>query len=599
MLNPVSQLPEKARTIVARHIGELPSYPCDVAATDSVEAIIEMLKKNLELPGVLLRQDGKFIGALSRLKIFEWLGRPYGVELFYKKPIGNLYASLNVPDHIYPSDTFINVAVQRALNRPPEITYEPIIISFGKDDLRLLDINVLLLAQSAQLANANRVIEKQIEIGRVISSSLELPKVLALILEQMDSVIPYSRAAILLYRNGKMEFAASRGYPKDVDMEEARIMVNNNKVFNDIVVSRKASRVKDATLHQDWQHIPNTPPTRSWLGLPLVQDKDVLGMLSISRLTVSPFTSDEMDISAIFAGQASVALSNASLYEKVQSFNRELENRVKERTRELQQAYAKLELLDKNKSDFIKISSHEIKTPITVISGYMQMLALDNALEERHRELIKNTNTGIQRLRDIVNTMLDVARLDTKEMELEFKEVDLASLIGEILDALSPGLLERNIVGAIDNLKNLPTCRGDADALRKAFHHLMINAIKYTPDGGRVLVRGRIPGAARDGKRIPDSLQITVADTGIGIDAKDHELIFDKFYQTGKLMLHSSGKTKFKGGGTGLGLAVARGIVEAHGGQIWVESSGQDETACPGSSFHVILPAHSQLKARI
>jgi signal transduction histidine kinase len=599
MLNPVSRLPEKAQTLVARRIGELPCYQCDIAASNSVETVVEMLKKNLELPGVLLRQDGKFVGALSRLKIFEWLGRPYGVELFYKKPISNLYANLNVPDHIYPSDTYINIAVQRALNRPSEITYEPIIISFGKDDLRLLDINVLLLAQSAQLANANRIIEKQIEIGRVISSSLELPKVLALILEQMDSVIPYSRAAILLYRSGKMEFAASRGYPQDVDMEEARIMVNNNKVFNDIVVSKKASRVKDAALHQDWQHIPNTPPTRSWLGLPLVQDKDVLGMLSISRLTVSPFTSEEMDISAIFAGQASVALSNASLYEKVQSFNRELEDRVKERTRELQQAYAKLKLLDKNKSDFIKISSHEIKTPITVISGYMQMLALDNALEERHRELINNTNTGIERLKEIVNTMLDVARLDTKEMELEFKEVELEALITEIVAEFSQSMSERKIAFSIEEIKGLPTCKGDADALRKAFQHLIINAIKYTPDSGRITISGRLTGKDRGGKVIRPSMQITVTDSGIGIDPKDHELIFDKFYQTGKIMLHSSGKTKFKGGGTGLGLAVARGIVEAHGGQIWVESSGQDETTCPGSSFHVILPASSKLTARI
>jgi signal transduction histidine kinase len=597
ILNPLSQLPEKAQTIIAKHIGELSSYHCDVAATDSVEMVAEMLKKHPKFPGVLLRQDGAFVGALSRLKIFEWLGRPYGVELFYKKPINNLYASLNVSDRIHPSDTYINVAVQRALNRPPEIMYEPVIISFGKDDLRLLDINVLLLAQSAQLANANRVIEKQVEIGKVISSSLDLPKVLALILEQMDSIIPYDRAAVLLYRNNKMEFAASRGYPENVDMEEARIMVNNNKVFNDIIYSRKSSRVKDATLLNDWQHIPGTPPTRSWLGLPLVQNKDILGMLSVSRLTVTSFTPDEMETSAIFAGQAAVALGNASLYEKVQSFNRELEDRVKERTRDLQQAYSKLELLDKNKSDFIKISSHEIKTPITVINGYTQMLMLDKSLEPHQHALVKNMTDGIKRLGDIVNTMLDVARLDTQEMELEFKEINLEPLISEVIGNLSQNMLERKITCSIEKIKDLPTCQGDADALRKAFYHLIVNAIKYTPDGGNVTISGRAPGIW-DGKTIQSSLQITVTDTGIGIEPKDHELIFDKFFQTGKLMLHSSGKTKFKGGGTGLGLAVARGIIETHGGQIWVESAGQDEAVCPGSSFHVILP-FTKLRAGI
>jgi signal transduction histidine kinase len=85
-------------------------------------------------------------------------------------------------------------------------------------------------------------------------------------------------------------------------------------------------------------------------------------------------------------------------------------------------------------------------------------------------------------------------------------------------------------------------------------------------------------------------VQITVADTGIGIDPQHQEMVFEKFYQTGEVMLHSSGKTKFKGGGPGLGLAIARGIIEAHSGNICVESSGYDEQGCPGSAFHVQLP---------
>jgi signal transduction histidine kinase len=598
LLNPVSQMPKKNQTIsVAKTIGHLPSYQCDVSAAATVESVIERLKKQPELPGVLLRRGGEFLGAFSRLKIFEWLGRPYGVELFFKKPIIDLYASFNVSSEIYPGNMSINEAVQKSLLRSPEVRYEPVIVSFGEEGLRLLDINVLLLAQSDQLANANHIIEKQLEIGKVLSSSLELPKVLALILEQMDLIIPYSRAAILLYRNNEMEFATSQGYPEDVSMEEARIMVNNNKIFTNIIHSRKPTRVKDASMNNDWQHIPGTPQTRSWLGVPLVQNEDVLGMLSVSRLDVDPFTRDEVEISSIFAGQAAVALGNANLYERIQSFNHELEERVRERTHDLQQAYYKLESLDKNKSDFIKISSHEIKTPITVISGYAQMLSLDNSLGPHQHELIKNMTEGMRRLGDIVNTMLDVARLDTREMELEFKEVDLEPLLTEIVENLSPSLIERKLTCSIKDVKNLPTCQGDADALRKAFHHLIVNAIKYTPDGGHISVNGRAPGV-RDSKTHQSSLQITVMDTGIGIDPKNHQLIFDKFFQTGKLMLHSSGRTKFKGGGTGLGLSVAQGLIDAHGGQIWAESPGQDEATCPGSSFNVILPI-TKLRAKI
>jgi signal transduction histidine kinase len=409
----------------------------------------------------------------------------------------------------------------------------------------------------------------------------------------MDAIVPYSRAAILLYHDQQMEFAATRGYPANVNMEHARVLVNNNPIFNEIIQERKVSTVDDVILRADWQHIPNTLPTRSWLGVPLVHHDEVLGMLSVSRLMVVPFTPDEMELSESFAGQAAVALGNAHLYEQIQSFTHELEERVQERTQELRSAYSKLEVLDKNKSNFIKIASHEIKTPLTVVSGYAQMLSQDPVLEPRHRDLLKSLQEGMGRLGGIVNTMLDVARLDNREMQLDFKALNLSSLVAGIIDEFANGLQERKINCVIENFGSMPVIQGDKDALRKAFYHVIVNAIKYTPDQGHITIKGSLPGM-RDGEEIASSVQVTVKDSGIGIDPKDHELIFDRFYQTGQVMLHSSGKTKFKGGGSGLGLAVSRGIIEAHGGQIWVESAGHDETTMPGSSFHIVLPIRGQ-----
>jgi signal transduction histidine kinase len=113
-----------------------------------------------------------------------------------------------------------------------------------------------------------------------------------------------------------------------------------------------------------------------------------------------------------------------------------------------------------------------------------------------------------------------------------------------------------------------------------------MNAIKYTPDGGMITVSGRV---VQD-ETLGECVEVIVADTGIGIDEEHHELIFEKFYQTGEVRLHSSGTTKFKGGGPGLGLAIARGAVLAHGGRVWVESQGHDEKHYPGSRFYVRLP---------
>jgi signal transduction histidine kinase len=125
--------------------------------------------------------------------------------------------------------------------------------------------------------------------------------------------------------------------------------------------------------------------------------------------------------------------------------------------------------------------------------------------------------------------------------------------------------------------------------LQKVFYHLVMNAIKFTPDGGQVKIAGKYLNGSE-----PPQVEITVSDTGIGVDPSMADMIFEKFHQTGEVLLHSSGKTKFKGGGPGLGLAIVRGIVEAHGGRIWVESPGYNEETFPGSKFIVSLPVQSE-----
>ena len=127
---------------------------------------------------------------------------------------------------------------------------------------------------------------------------------------------------------------------------------------------------------------------------------------------------------------------------------------------------------------------------------------------------------------------------------------------------------------------------GDPTLILKALYQLVINAIKYTPDGGKVTIS---TGPCRIEDEIP-GVQIKVSDTGIGIDAEHHELVFEKFYQVGSVTIHSSGKTTFKGGGSGLGLAIVRGVARAHGGKAWVESPGHNETNFPGSIFYLQLP---------
>ncbi len=272
---------------------------------------------------------------------------------------------------------------------------------------------------------------------------------------------------------------------------------------------------------------------------------------------------------------------------EIKRFSAGLEDKVRERTAELEKAYAHLELLDRSKADFIQVISHELRTPLTIIQGYSQMFLRDPVIRdnESYYQRIAGIVNGAERLHEIVDSMLDVVKIDSGAIQLHCRKMSVGLLLMTLAESLSKTLEERHLTVELQ-VNDLPAIEADAEALRKLFTNLLLNAIKYTPDGGRITISGRHIGDQETG----EFLEIVISDTGIGIDPEFHEIIFTKFFRTGEVSFHSSGKTKFKGGGPGLGLSIAKGIADAHGGRIWVESPGYDEVALPGSRFHVLLP---------
>lgn len=264
---------------------------------------------------------------------------------------------------------------------------------------------------------------------------------------------------------------------------------------------------------------------------------------------------------------------------------KEMELNIGHISRELEKANVTLERLDKSKSDFIAIAAHELKTPLTLIEGYAAMLR-DQVPEGtdylQARIILKGVDNGTRRLREIVNDMIDVSLIDNNLLSLHFQPVWINRLLKVLQEEFSESINERRQLFEVRNFPGSEEMTfGDDERLYQALRNLISNAIKYTPDGGKILIHGR---------RLPGFIEIIISDTGIGIDPDDHTRVFEKFGKLGSVSLHSSGKTKFKGGGPGLGLPITKGIIEAHGGAIWVESEGYDEVKCPGSTFHVLLP---------
>ena len=318
----------------------------------------------------------------------------------------------------------------------------------------------------------------------------------------------------------------------------------------------------------------------------------VVGFI-IARLITRPLYS-LVNISQAIAGgdleQRTGIHSKDEIGELAASFD-DMTAKLQERTRELEHINERLRSIDKTKTNFIQISAHELRTPLTLIMGYSQMLEQDTQNDPQLLKLAQGILEGSERMAGVVESMLDVSRIDSKSLVLRKVSLSVDAVVQKVKKGYVQALDERNIQMDVAGLNDLPSVSADPELIQKVFNQLVMNAIKYTPDGGAINISGKYLNGDTD-----PHVEVVVSDTGIGIAPEATKVIFEKFNQTGEVLLHSSGKTKFKGGGPGLGLAIARGIVEAHGGRIWAESPGHNEETCPGSKFFVWLPVEKSVR---
>jgi signal transduction histidine kinase len=333
-------------------------------------------------------------------------------------------------------------------------------------------------------------------------------------------------------------------------------------------------------------------PEREWFNhleaevyLPIFSKREWIGLFALgAKISGTRYTEEDLVTLSALSNQTAVALENARLVDNLVVVNTEL----RQAYRNLDKANRDLERLDQTKSDFISIASHELRTPLTTIIGYTEMLIEDTTLPSPIHSMLKNISKGTKRLHEIMDSMFDIAQIDSRTLQLHLAPVDTGDLIRNVVNGSEKSLKEREQTLTLD-IPNLPMVKADPNLLLKLFQHLLTNAIKFTPNGGRINIEARqISPSVAD---MPmGGLEIVFSDTGVGVHPDSREIIFSKFYQPGELLKHSTSKSRFKGSGAGLGLALSKGIVEAHGGRIWVESKGYDEENFPGSQFHVMLP---------
>lgn len=292
----------------------------------------------------------------------------------------------------------------------------------------------------------------------------------------------------------------------------------------------------------------------------------------------------------IDAYQEASNIAHAAKAAEISRLYTESEQKVMEYAAEVARANRELARLEQAKTDFINIAAHELKTPLTLIQGYVDMLREINSegnVYEVVDQLTDGISRGTARMNLILEDMLDLSAIDTHQLNLVVEPVNLKRVIELVIVQYEETLAERKQTIREVNLEALPVIEGDTRRLFQTFKQVINNAIKYTPDGGQILIKGHFT-AKTESK--PAHVQVSVHDSGVGIAPEDHQRIFEKFYRVGDSDLHSTSATKFMGAGPGLGLAIAKGLVEAHGGNIWAESQGFDMQNFPGSIFTVALP---------
>lgn len=432
-----------------------------------------------------------------------------------------------------------------------------------------------------------------------VSRSVDLNQLLEIASETLNSVMAVRRSGMLLVND------------TSTDSNRVQLVLMNSSAFPDIVDTRGyMSRLGGVYKRLAMQKLPlaqfdiergteftNLPVDERefFRGLqmsayaPIIVDDVLLGILTCGpKVNDAPYYEHDLELLATMADQTGVALRNARSVADL----RHLNSTMLALNSDLEEANEQLARLDSVKTDFITIASHELRTPLAQIRGYTDILDALNEQGMLDKDqiggMVGNLRKATERTETLLSDMLFVSQLDVDAMDLRFTETSPESVLRMAIEPLTDPLNQRKLSLSARGLRGLPTIYADMQRLVQAFRNIVVNAIKFTPDRGRIEINAGLNPITKEGET--QQILIAISDTGVGIEPENLELIFEKFYRAYDPGLHSTGTYKFLGAGPGLGLTIARGVIESHGGKIWAKSSGHNIETCPGTTFYVLLP---------
>ncbi|MDH5506742.1 MAG: GAF domain-containing protein [Anaerolineae bacterium] len=416
--------------------------------------------------------------------------------------------------------------------------------------------NIRLLEETTRKANQ---LESAAEIARESSGTLDLDILLTKAINLIRERFGFYHASIFLVEDNHAVIRASTGEAGRQLIESGhKLRVEEGKsIIGHVAYVGSPLVVNDTHQSETHRAHPLLPDTRAELGIPLLIGNRVTGALDVQSTRPNAFSDEDIAVLQILADQLAVAVDNARSFEVAQK------------------AVEEMREVDRLKSQFLANMSHELRTPLNSIIGFSRVIlkGIDGPINDLQQQDLQAIYGSGQHLLDMINSILDLSKIEAGKMELSIEDVDLNDLIKTVL-ATASGLLKEKPIKLVNKLpESLPTVNADRTRVRQVLLNLLQNAAKFT-DEGEIIVSAE---ERLDENNIPEFV-ISVTDSGIGIAEEDQDKLFEPFSQV------DDSPTR-KTGGSGLGLSISRRLVEMQGGKIWLDS-----TVGQGSTFYFSIP---------
>lgn len=407
-----------------------------------------------------------------------------------------------------------------------------------------------------------------------------MDKLLSVLLKLSAESKGFSRMYLMLFDSERQVAygAHTTGVPEEVDRTARDIEIpiqEDSGILAELLLHRRPTLVSDIASVADRMHPVHHTLARqvgvtSFVCAPLISRQRTLGFVGADK-GAQPCTQEDLVVLTTIAFDMAGALDHVLAYRQLEQHATALEKEVRERTQELGDVSARLHELDRLKATFVSSVSHELRTPITSIKGYVENMleGLAGKVTDKQANYLHRVQHNADRLTRLINDLLDLSRIEAGRVELQKIPISIDQLVQDVVEGFLPLAQEKSISLASLRSGLLPLVQADREKVRQILNNLIQNAIKFSSERGQIQIQSLT---------LPEGfVQVCVSDTGCGIPSYELDKVFERFYRGGA----ATGEAQ----GAGLGLAIAKSLVELHGGKIWATSAPGK-----GSRFFFTLP---------